>query len=104
VAADVLPAAVRERRAPGGAGVVDEQVEPAVALLHRVAHTRRRAFVGEVGGDEARAAAEHVGELAQAPLAPRHQHQLSAMLTGEQAGGGLADAARGAGDDDDGVR
>ena len=73
-----------------------------MALLHRVAHARGRALLGEVGGDEARARPELGGELAQALLAAGHEHELRAVLAGEQAGGRLADAARGAGDDGDG--
>ena len=73
-----------------------------MALLHRVAHSRGRALLGEVGGEEARARPELGGELAQALLAAGHEHELRAVLAGEQARGGLADAARGAGDDGDG--
>ena len=44
MALDVRPAAVGERPSPGRAGVVDEQVQPPMALEEVLADARRRAY------------------------------------------------------------
>jgi hypothetical protein len=100
---------VGEARAPGGAGVVDEQVEPPVPLEHMLAHARGRVLVEQVGRKEAHArgaahgggAPERGGEIAQALLAAGDEHECGFGLAGEAAGGGLADAARGSGNQHD---
>ena len=60
---------------------------------------RRGVVVEQVGGEEADALAELVGERAQALLAPGDEHQRPAGLAREPPRGRLADAARGAGDE-----
>ena len=93
-------AAVGEARAPGGAGVVDEQVQPPVTLEHVIADARGRVVVEQVDGEEAHALlAELGGELAQALLPARDEHERGAGLAREPSGGGLADPAGGAGDE-----
>ena len=95
-------AAVGEARAPRGAGVVDEQVEPPVALEHVLADARGRVLVEQVDGEEADALlAQLERERAQALLAAGDEHERGGGLAREPAGGGLADAAGGAGDEHD---
>ena len=97
----VLPAALGERRVPRGAGVVDEQVEPAAVLaLDGLAHARGRVVVGQVDGDD-RGAADLLGQRPQPILAPRDQHEPRAGLGREPAGRRLADPAGRTGDDRD---
>ncbi len=97
----VLVAAVGEARAPGGAGVVDEQVESPVVLEHVLADARGRVVVEQVDGDEADAAARRArsASAAQALLAPGDEHERRAGLAREAARGRFADAAGGAGDE-----
>ena len=71
-----------------------------MALLDVGAHAPGRAVLGEVAGAEAGAQLRR--QRAQAILAAGDEHELGAVLAGEQAGGRLADPARGAGDDGDG--
>ena len=71
-----------------------------MALLHRVAH--RAGASSWVRSAATKLAAELRGERAQALLAAGDEHEAGAVVAGEQAGGRLADAARGTGDDDDG--
>ena len=62
-------------------------------------------LLDEVGGDEGGPlGSERGGEGAQAILAAGDEHERCAGLAGEPPGGGFADSAGGAGDDDDGVR
>jgi hypothetical protein len=96
---DALPADLREPAAPGGAGVVDEQVEPAVLGLHRVGDPPRCGLLRQVGRHDGRAA-ELVGERAQPILAAGDEHELRAVAR-ETARGCLADPARGACDQSD---
>ena len=90
---------VGERAAPRRAGVVDQQVEPAVLGLDRLRDPVGRVVVGQVDRHDGRAA-ELVGERAQPVLAPRDQHELRAVAR-EPARGCLADPARGACDERD---
>jgi hypothetical protein len=100
VPADVVPAAVGEAAAPGGAGVVDQQVQPAVLALHRLGHAPRRVVLEQVDGEDGRVA-EFAGERAQALLTAGDEHYARAGLARQAACGGLADTARGAGDERD---
>ena len=96
---DVGVAGLGEAAAPGGAGVVDEQVEAAVVLGSTWARTRSGASaLGEVDGDVGRLAGQRLGQLAQALLAAGDEDQLGAGLAREPPRGRLADPARGAGD------
>jgi len=95
----VLVAAVGEARVPGGARVVDEQVEPSVALEHVVADALRSLAVEQVSGEPADAlVSERRCELLQPLLAAGDQHQGRLRLASEAARGRLPDAARGTGD------
>ncbi len=92
-------AAVGEARAPGCAGVVDEQVEPSVAFEHVLADALGRVVVEQIDGEHADAIlAQLGGERAQALLAAGDEHERAAGLAREPARGRLADAAAGAGD------
>jgi len=96
---DVLVAALGKSRSPGCAGVVDEQIQPSVALGDVVADQRGRILVGQVDGDEAHAVlAEGAGQCAQALLAAGDEHERCVRLTGESARGRFPDPAGGAGD------
>ena len=75
----VVPADVAELTPPGGAGVVDEQVEPAVLFFDDRGHARGRIVAKQVDGDHGRGA-KLVGKRAQPVLAPRDQHELRAGL------------------------
>ena len=68
------PARVGEAPAPRGARVVDQQVQLAVLALHRLTHAGGRAGLGQVDGDDRRAA-QLVGQGAQAILATGDQHE-----------------------------
>ena len=96
----VLPTDVAEPPAPRRAGIVHEQVQPAVLALDRPRDACRRVVLEEVRGDHGRAT-ELVGECAQPVLAAGDEHQPRAGLTGEATRGGGADAARCSGDERD---
>ena len=82
------------------AGVVDEDVRAAELLLDAVGRGDDRVAVGDVGLDRDRAVAELVGQGVDAVGAAREQRDAVAV-GGQRAGGRLADARRGAGDDGD---
>jgi hypothetical protein len=89
---------IGKARAPGGAGVVDEQVQAPVALEHVRADTRGRVVVEQVDGEEADAPLTQLGgERAQALLTTGDEHERRVGLARETARGGFADAAGGAG-------
>jgi hypothetical protein len=97
VSLDVRPPAVSERRPPGGAGVVDEQVERAVMLAADHTGDRlRRLRVRQVHGYDGRAT-ERIRERPQTFLAPCDQHQLRPGLARQPSRSRFADAAGGAG-------
>ena len=93
-----------ERRGGAGdAGIADENVELAVALMQRGAEPGDAVIVGEVERHQRGAAAvfaDLVVEFFQPALRPRHRHDMRAGL-GQRPRGGIADAARGAGDESD---
>ncbi len=76
------------RPPPGGAGVVDEQVEAAVvALRDGVRDACRRIVGGQVDGEPARAAlAKLAGQGGEAVLATGHEQDVRGVLADE--GGG----------------
>ena len=87
----------------GDAGIADENIELAVALMQRSPEPGDAVKVGEVERHQRGAAAvfaDLVVELFEARLRSRHRHD---MRTGfcERARGGIADATRGAGDESD---
>ena len=93
-----------ERRGrPGDAGIAEENVEPAVALVQRRAEPGDAVEIGEVERHQRRAAAfiaDLVVELFQPALRARHRNDVRAGLRQRQRRG-IADAARGAGDESD---
>src|ERR1700730_10488930 len=93
-----------ERRGgTGDAGIADEDVELAMAFMECCAKPGEAVEVGEVERHQRGAAAvfaDLVVELFKPALGPRHRHDVRA-LPGERARGGIADAARGAGDEGD---
>ncbi len=84
------------------AGVVHPGIETAELLDGEVGDLLHGLAIADVGcqGDHLIAAAEFAGDLLQRLLVARHQHQAGALGHGG-ARGGQADAAGGAGDDDD---
>ena len=97
------PSRLAEAPPPRGAGVVDEQVQARRARSRPPRATaRRRVLLDEVDRYYARAA-ELVGELAEALLAPGDEHEPPAGLARDVPRRGLADPARGAGDERDQV-
>ena len=93
-----------ERRGRAGdAGIADEDVELAVALMQRSAEAGDAVGVGEVERHQRGAAAvlpDLVVEFFQPALRARHRHDMRAGFC-QRARGGIADAARGAGDESD---
>ena len=93
-----------ERRGRAGdAGIADEDVEFAVALMQRGAKPGAAVEIAEVERHQGRAAAvltDLVVELFEPALRARHRHDMGALL-GKRARGGIADAARGAGHESD---
>ena len=93
-----------ERRGGAGdAGIADEDVELAVTLMQRSAKPRDAVGVGEVERHQRGAAAvfpDLVVELFQPALRTCHRHDMRAGFC-QRARGGIADAARGAGDESD---
>jgi hypothetical protein len=89
-----------ERSEQHQAGVVDQDVGAAEVVLDALRGGDDRVAIGDVGLDRDGAVAEFVGQRLDAIQAPGQQRD--AMAVGRQrAGGGLADARRGAGDDRD---
>jgi hypothetical protein len=78
--------------------VVDQQIEPAVALERRHHRAVSGELVGHVALDERGRRAELLHRLLEQQLAPRHQDDAGAALD-EAPGDGEADAFAGAGDD-----
>ena len=103
MALDVRPPGLVEATAPGGAGVVDEQMQPAAVLaLDHVTHVRGRVGIGQIDGDDGAPDRRQLrGERPQLLLPARDEHELRARFPGESPGGRLADAGRGPGDDGD---
>src|SRR5260370_21343760 len=93
-----------ERRGgTGDAGIADENVELAMTLMQRRAKPGDAVEVGEVERHERRAAAvfsDLVVELFETPLCSRHRNHMRAGFR-QRARGGIADAARCAGDESD---
>ena len=93
-----------ERRGGAGdAGIADENVDLAVALMQRRAEPGDAVEIGEVERHQRGAAAvlaDLVVEFFQAALRARDGNDMRACA-GERACGGVADAARGAGDEGD---
>ena len=93
-----------ERRGGAGdAGIADENVELAVALMQRRAEPRDAVEIGEVERHQRGAAAvfaDLVVEFFQPALRARDGHDMRAGA-GKRARRGVADAARGAGDERD---
>src|SRR5579864_1019505 len=93
-----------ERRGrTGNAGIADENIELAVALMQRRPEARDAVEIGEVERHESGAAAvfaDLVVEFLKATLRSRHRHDVGARLR-ERARGGIAHAARSAGDKSD---
>ena len=89
-----------EGRGQHDAGVVDEDVGAAELLLDAVGRRDERVAVGDVGLDGDRAVAELVGQRLDAVGAAGQQRDPVAV-GGQRAGGRLADARGGAGDDRD---
>src|SRR5829696_4948716 len=89
-----------ERRQQHHAGVVDEDVDAAELVAHARGGREQRLAVGDVGRDGDRAVAELVGQRPRAIGATGQQRDAIAG-GGQRAGGGFADARRGAGDDRD---
>src|ERR1700716_943933 len=90
-----------ERRGgAGNAGIADENVEPAVALMQRRTQPRDAVEVGEIERHQGRSSAvvaDLVVEFFQASLRSRHRNHMRAGFS-QRARRGIADAARGAGD------
>ena len=93
-----------ERRGGAGdAGIADENVELAVALMQRSPEPGDAVEIGEVERHQRGAAAvlaDLVVEFFQAALRARDGNDVRAGA-GERARGGIADTARGAGDEGD---
>ena len=93
-----------ERRGRAGhAGIADENVELAVTLMQRRAQAGDAFEIGEIERHQRRTAADFadlVVELFEAALRPRHGNDMRAGF-GQRDRGGIADAARGAGDESD---
>ena len=93
-----------ERRGGAGdAGIADENVELAVALMQRRAKPGDAVEIGEIERHQGGAAAvltDLVVEFLEPALRSRHRHDMRAGLR-QRARGGIADAARGAGDESD---
>ena len=93
-----------ERRGGAGdAGIADENVDLAVALMQRRAQPGDAVEIGEVERHQRGAAAvfaDLVVEFLQPALRARDGHDMRAGA-GKRARGGIADAARGAGDEGD---
>ena len=79
---DVRVAGLGEAAAPGGAGVVDQQREPVVALLDLGEDPGGRIGFGQVGSDVGRATGQRLGQRPQPLLSSRDEDQLGAGLTG----------------------
>src|SRR4051794_5130740 len=89
-----------KRRQQHHAGVVDQDVGSAELVLDALGGGYERVAVGDVSLDGDRTVAELVGERMDAVGAAGQQRDAVAV-GGERAGGGCADARRGAGDDRD---
>src|SRR5450631_472853 len=93
-----------ERRGGAGdTGIADENVELSVPLMQRSTEAGDAVEVGEIERHQSGAAAvlaDLVVELLEAALRSRHRHHMRAGSC-QRACGGIADAARGAGDESD---
>ncbi len=93
-----------ERRGGAGdAGIADQNIELAVALMQRRAEPGDAVEIGEIERHQRRAAAvlaDLVVEFFQPALGARDRDDMRAGF-GQRARGGIADAARGAGDQSD---
>jgi hypothetical protein len=100
----LLVGQILERDAAGrNAGVVEQQVDPAVGLFHRREQGGDRCRVGDVGRHDEGARRRRVRQarrLFQHVLAAPGQHDIPAGLQ-QGMRRGAADAAAGAGDDGD---
>jgi hypothetical protein len=88
---------------PGAAGVVVDNVDPAVRGAGRADHRLDAAFVGDVALDEAAFAARVADQLLGLParLGRQFRHDDTGALGGEAQRGRAADARSGPGDDGD---
>src|SRR5580704_5222396 len=93
-----------ERRGGAGdTGIADENVELAVTFMQRGAEPRDAVEIGEVERHQCRGAtllADLVVEFLEPGLRARHRHDMRPSL-GQRTRGGIADTARGAGDESD---
>src|SRR4051794_32311242 len=93
-----------ERRGGAGdTGVADENVELAVPFMQRSPKPGDAVEIGQVERHQGGAAAvfaDFVVEFLQPALRPRHRHDMRAGFC-QRPRGGIADAARGAGDESD---
>ena len=95
---------VLERAEYAGAGIVDPDIDPAEALLRRPRQSLDRLRIGDIGWHRQGRRSEpgaFLGQPFERFPAPGCRHDMGAGA-GEGEGGGAADAARRAGDDDDG--
>src|SRR3977135_2496868 len=93
----------KRRGGPGDAGIADENVELAVTFVQRGAKPCDAVEVGEIERHQCRAAAilaDLVVEFFEAALGSRQRNNMRAGL-GQRTRGGMADAARRAGDESD---
>src|ERR1700686_5088639 len=89
------------RRGTGDAGIADENVEPAVALMQRSPQPRDALEVGEIKRHQGRSSAvvaDLVVEFFQAALRSRYRNDMRAGFC-KRPRSGIADAARGTGDE-----
>src|ERR1700724_4795723 len=91
------------RRRPGDAGIADKNIELAVAFMQRRAKAGDAIKIGEIERHQGRSAAVFpalVVELFEPALRTCHRNHMRTQLC-ECARGGIADAARGSGDESD---
>src|SRR3984885_2034826 len=95
----------KRRGGTGDPGIADEDIELAVAVIQCRAKPRDAVGVGQVERHQRGAAAvlsDLVVEFLEPALRARHRHDVRAGFR-KGARGGIADAARGAGDESDAV-
>src|SRR6202035_6056383 len=92
----VLIATLGKAGAPGGPGIVDEQVKASMMLNQVSVDALRCVLVEQIHSERARVFTERRGECLQTLLAARYKDDPRVGHACEPTGGGLADAARGA--------
>ncbi len=95
----------RGESGPSGAGVAEQGVEPAPAVVDRAAEPVERVEIGKVERNQrcagaGRRGADFVVEFLEPALGARDRDHMRAAL-GERERGGAADSARGASDERD---